>query len=85
MVTRDDRTDGRRVGSLLDSEVTTVRLDRRSFLARTVGAGTLAVGATLAAACSDTCDSDTVTDGDAGPFADPHNRPRDRTCDKDGY
>ncbi len=83
MATRDDRTDRRRVGSLLDSDVTTVRLDRRSFLARTAGAGTLAVGAALTAACSDTCDSDTVTDRDAGPFADPPNRPRDRTCDKD--
>ena len=85
MATGDDRTDGRREGSLLDSEVTTVRLDRRSFLARAAGAGTLAVGAALAAACTDTCDSDTVTDRDAGPFADPINRPRDRTCDKDDY
>ncbi len=85
MATRNDRTDGRRLGSLLDSEVTTVRLNRRSFLARTVGAGTLAVGATLAGACTDHCDVDTVTDRDRGPFADPPNRPRDRTCDKDGY
>ena len=83
MATRDDRTDGRPQGSLLDSEVTTVRLDRRSFLARTAVAGTVAVGAALAAACTDTCDSDTVTDSDAGRFADPINRPRDRTCDKD--
>ena len=83
MPTHDDRTDRRRVGSLLDSEVTTVRVDRRSFLSRTVGAGTVAVGATLASACSDRCDSDTVTDRDAGQFADYPDRPRDRTCDKD--
>ncbi len=85
MTTRDDRIDGRHVGSLLDSEVTTVRVDRRSFLARTLGAGTFAVGAVLTGACSDDCDSDTVTDRDAGPFADPPNRPRDRTCDKDDW
>lgn len=83
MATHDDQTDGRRAGSLLDSEVTTVRVDRRSFLARTVGAGALAAGAVLATACTDHCDSDTVTDRDSGRFADPINRPRDRTCDKD--
>ena len=83
MATHNDRTDAGRVGSLLDSEVTTVRLDRRSFLARTAAAGTSAVGAVLASACSDKCDWDTVTDRDAGPFADPLDRPRDRTCDKD--
>ena len=83
MATHDDRTDSQREGSLLDSEVTTVRLDRRSFLARTAGAGTLAVGAVLASACGDSCDADTVTDSDGGQFADPINRARDRTCDKD--
>ena len=83
MATHDDQHEGRRVGSLLDSEVRTVRLNRRSFLARAAGAGTLAVGAALVSACSDDCDSDTVTDNDFGRFADPINRPRDRTCDRD--
>lgn len=78
-------TDGRRMASLLDNEIVTVRLNRRSFLVRAAGAGTLAVGAALTTACSDHCDSDTVTDNDGGRFADPINRPRDRTCDRDGY
>ncbi len=80
--TPDERTKGRHGGSLRDSEVTTARLDRQSFLVRAAGAGTLAVGAALAAACGDPCDSDTVTDNDFGPFADPINRASDRTCDK---
>ena len=83
MATRDDQNDGRRPGSLHDSEVKTVRPDRRSFLARIAGAGTLAVGAAVVSACGDHCDTDTVTDNDFGPFADPINRARDRTCDKD--
>lgn len=85
MTTRQDRTDTRHTGSLRDSDVETVRLNRRSFLARAAGAGTLAVGAVLSAACGDQCDSDTVTDNDGGRFADPLDRARDRTCDRDDY
>ena len=85
MTTRDDRTGIQRPGSLRDTDVATVRLDRRSFLIRAAGAGTLAVGAALSAACGDQCDSDTVTDNDSGRFADPLDRARDRTCDRDDY
>lgn len=85
MTTRQDRTDTRHTGSLRDSDVETVRLNRRSFLARAAGAGTLAVGAVLSAACGDQCDSDTVTDNDGGRFADALDRARDRTCDRDDY
>jgi hypothetical protein len=78
MAASDDRSDEQRQKSLLDSEVTTTRLDRRSFLAR----GAVAVGVTTS--CADNCDTDTVTDNDFGPFGDPIDRPRDRTCDRDG-
>ena len=47
--------------SLQDSEITTAKVNRRSFLARAMGASTLAVGAALTAACgneADSCDSD---------------------------
>ena len=47
--------------SLKDGDITTVRVDRRSFLSRAVAAGSIAVGAALTAACpggSDTSDSD---------------------------
>lgn len=85
MASQEDQASGRRNGPLVDSEITTVRVDRRSFLTRAVATGTLAVGAALTASCTDRCDSDTVTDNDGGPYADPLDRPRDRTCDRDGY
>ena len=49
--------------SLDDTEITTARTDRRSFLARTMIAGSLALGAAATAACpgggsSDGTDSD---------------------------
>ena len=66
--------------SLLDSQITTGRVDRRSFLTRATGAGTLVVSSALLAACGegDKCDSDVSTDSDAGPEADVQD-----TCDAD--
>ena len=62
--TKDISPQGR--ASLQDSEITTAKVNRRSFLARAMGASTLAVGAALTVACgdemplneSDACDSD---------------------------
>lgn len=85
MTTPDGRIGTKRARALQDSDMETVRLNRRSFLARAAGAGTLAVGAVVSAACGDQCDSDTVTDNDGGRFADPLDRARDRTCDRDDY
>ena len=50
--------------SLTDEDITTVRVDRRSFLSRAVAAGSIAVGAALTAACPGGTDSD--GGGDAG-------------------
>ena len=47
--------------SLSDSEITTTQVSRRSFLAKTVAAGSIGIGATLTAACP----SGTDTDGGA--------------------
>lgn len=47
--------------SLTDADIKTVRVDRRSFLSRTVAAGSVAVGAALTTGCpggSDGTDSD---------------------------
>ena len=50
-------TDGKT--SLVDGDIITVKVDRRSFLAKAAGAGSLAFGAVLAASCgSDQCDND---------------------------
>ena len=46
--------------SLQDSEITTAKVNRRSFLARAMGASTLAVGTALTVACGnepDACDT----------------------------
>ncbi len=50
--------------SLTDADITTVRVDRRSFLSRAVAAGSIAVGAAMTAACPGGTDSD--GEGDAG-------------------
>ena len=69
----------------LDGEIVTVDLNRRSFLARAVGTGTIAFSAILAQACesggggggggnvrrSDRCDFDTGSDSDVTRTADP--------------
>ena len=44
--------------SLKDADMTTVRVDRRSFLSRAVTAGSFAVGAALATGCPGGSDSD---------------------------
>lgn len=62
-----------RARSLTDEDMTTVRVDRRSFLSRTVAAGSLAVGAAMATGCpggTDGTDSDgesEATDSDSEP------------------
>ena len=60
--------DTHRAGSptpLADSDITTVRVDRRSFLSRAVAAGTIAAGAALTAACPGGTDSDGASDSDS--------------------
>ena len=44
--------------SLTDADITTARVDRRSFLWRAVAAGSVAAGAALTAACPGGTDSD---------------------------
>ena len=51
--------------SLRDADITTVRVGRRSFLSRTVLAGSIAVGAALTAACPGGSDSDGASDSDS--------------------
>ena len=50
---------------LTDADITTVRVDRRSFLSRAVAAGTIAAGAALTAACPGGTDSDGASDSDS--------------------
>ena len=57
-----------RPGSLTDEDITSVRVDRRSFLWRAVAAGSIAAGAALTAACPGGTDSD--GGGDAGGASD---------------
>ena len=52
--------------SLTDADMTTVRVDRRSFLSRAVVAGSVAAGAALTAACPGGTDSDGASDSDGG-------------------
>ena len=67
-----------RPGSLTDADITSVRVDRRSFLWRAVAAGSVAAGAALTAACPGGTDSD--GGGDAGsPATDS-----DQATDSDG-
>ena len=71
MTDTDDRD--RRTQALLDDLVTTVRRDRRSFLARAVGtAGTFALAALSAGACGGSGDQSDVDVTDTDPRnADP--------------
>ena len=70
--------------ALQDSQITTTKVDRRSFLARAVGASTLVVGAVVTSACgdeADNCDSDVGDLGeniDSGSTADSGD-----SCDSD--
>ena len=62
-------TSANRSGSpttLSDADMTTVRVDRRSFLSRAVLAGSVAVGAAAAAACPGGTDSDGAGDSGGG-------------------
>ena len=64
--------------SLTDADITTARVDRRSFLWRAVAAGSVAAGAALTAACPGGTDSD--GGGDTGsPATDS-----DQATDSDG-
>ncbi len=68
MSRRENRKhDASRPVSLTDSEITTARVGRRSFLSRTVLAGSIAVGAALTAACPGATDSDGAGDSDSQP------------------
>ena len=49
---------------LADEDITSVRVDRRSFLSRAVAAGSLAVGAALTTSCAGGTDADS-SDSDA--------------------
>ena len=64
----DRKTSTSRQGSpasLTDADITTVRVDRRSFLSRAVVAGSIAAGAALTAACPGGTDSDGASDSDS--------------------
>ena len=54
--------------SLTDEDITTVRVDRRSFLSRAVAVGSVAAGAAVATGCPGGTDSDSnsqETDSDS--------------------
>jgi hypothetical protein len=51
--------------SLTDADITTVRVDRRSFLSRAIVAGSIAAGAALTAACPGGTDSDGASDSES--------------------
>ena len=51
--------------SLTDADITTVRVDRRSFLSRAIVAGSIAAGAALTAACPGGTESDGASDSDS--------------------
>ena len=55
--------------SLTDADITSVRVDRRSFLSRTVVAGSIAAAAALTAACPGGTDADQGNDS-AAPETD---------------
>lgn len=62
------KSDTHRAGSrtpLTDADITTVRVDRRSFLSRAVVAGSIAAGAALTVACPGGTDSDGASDSDS--------------------
>jgi len=60
MSRQDERDHTTPCCSLEDKEITVARVDRRSFLARAAGVGTLVFGAVVTEACGDSCDDDTV-------------------------
>ena len=68
---------------ILDRQITTVDVQRRSFLARALGAGALVLGTAATQACekADQCDSDVGIDTD--PTDDIFSGTVD-TCDTDG-
>ena len=69
---------------ILDRQITTVDVQRRSFLARALGAGALVFGTAATQACeekADQCDSDIGIDAD--PTDDVFTGTVD-TCDTDG-
>ena len=56
--------------SLTETEITTVRKSRRSFLFKVVGVGALTSAAALSTGCEELrCDADTA---DVGLFQDPY-------------
>ena len=57
--------------SLADAEITTVRVDRRSFLSRAAAVGSVAVGATLITGCPGGTDSDSES-----PSTEPESEPQ---------
>ena len=64
---------------LLDEQITVAPSGRRSFLARALGAGALAVGGALTQACSDPpCDGDRGSDRDVTTLGDPPGGGTDR-------
>ena len=68
MNSRENRKPGaNRPASLTDADITSNRVGRRSFLSRTVLAGSIAVGAALTAACPGGTDSDGAGDSDSQP------------------
>jgi len=64
--TQTPRTPTPRRVTLTAEEVTTVRVDRRSFLSRAVAAGSIAVGAALTAACPGGSGDATDSDSEGG-------------------
>ena len=62
--------------SLTDADITTVRVDRRSFFSRAVAAGSIAAAAALTAACPGGTDSDQGADS-AAPETDSDSQATD--------
>ena len=63
MSMHDDRN--RRKERLLDSDMTTVKFDRRSFIVKAIRVGAVVIGPALSVACGPTSDSfDRGSDGD---------------------
>ena len=52
--------------SLTDADISSVRVDRRSFFSRAIAAGSIAAAAALTAACPGGTDSDGQGDSDGG-------------------
>jgi hypothetical protein len=51
--------------SLTDADISSVRVDRRSFFSRAIAAGSVAAAAALTAACPGGTDSDGASDSDS--------------------